>query len=121
MDDGIYLIFSPRSKIKAVRDFRGFSSVQRKKIQCSHEQKGDLDGNAKENETVYMYVCMKCNSYEIGDEPFRDTLKVPNDEDRCASCEITFATFHGEEDVAQKGAKFWSRTWKGHKTHCKAT
>jgi len=121
MNDGIYLIFSPRSKIKAVRDYRGFSSVKRKKIQCNHEQKGDLDGNAKENEIVYMYACTKCNSYEIGDEPFRNTLEVPNDEDRCASCDLTFATFRGEEDVAEKGAKFWSRKWKGHKTHCKAT
>ena len=115
-DDGKYIIFSPRSKIKAVRDYRGFSSVKRFKMQCM----GDLDGKAKDNETVYMYVCVKCDSYEVGDEPFRDALKVPSDDDKCAICAMTFALFRNGEDVSGKGVKYWSRTWSGHGTHCKA-
>jgi len=64
MMENTSIIFSPRSKIRTVRDFIGFTSVERIKLDSNDVVLGDLDGEAgekEENKVVYMHVCTKNN------------------------------------------------------------
>ena len=91
---GVYLILSPRSKIKPVRDYLGFQSVQRIVLNEDSESSslfsnmsfGELDGRSarshkpckekdkigktKEStlrkDVIYMYVCVKNDNYIPG-------------------------------------------------------
>ena len=141
--NGKYILFSPRSKIKQVRDFNGFSSVQKIKLDTSSSgiAFGDLDG--KRNDTdhchhaVYMYICTKNSHYTIGKgdafSSFAETnrlngccsssstksRKPPKEDESCTKCQISFYNFRNGENMVYKGERYWFRRWKGHLMHCK--
>ncbi|GFH45532.1 hypothetical protein CTEN210_02006 [Chaetoceros tenuissimus] len=107
-DDGKYIIFSPRQKIKALRDYNGFASVEKVKIACT----GDLDGKSSDEETIYIHICTKNKLYQIGDVPFRSNMN--NVPDFCSSCKISFHEFRKGEAMSGKRETYWFRTWINH-------
>jgi SAM-dependent methyltransferase len=117
---GMYMLISPRSKIKAVRDFNGFSSVHRHIL--PKECMAELDGKRKGDTAnpVYMYICIKRNDYEIGvTPPFNCTTpEVPKDDSKCQRCGITFHNLRKGESIEGRGTWFWTRQWIGHLKHC---
>jgi hypothetical protein len=90
---GCYIFISPRSKVKAVRDYAGFSSVRRYPLPGNY--RAELEGkknnfNNKSNNTTdvcgssntttspsspgYLFVCTKNINYKVGlEEPFPTT------------------------------------------------
>jgi hypothetical protein len=132
----MYVILSPRKKIKAVRDFQGFSQVKRIDLNCNAIDVGDLDTKKEialvHDNAVHLYICRKNGQYQIGrDEPFRHpTLTIlqvssslqpqpHDDEEQCEKCNVTFYQFRNGEAVTGRGVKYWNRRWIGHRHHCK--
>lgn len=121
-----YLVISPRSKIKVLRDFQGFEKVERYIVD---DDLADLEGSSDSTNTdsstiikqqqqqVYLFVCSKNVNYEPGVGPaFVDCYeKEANDntEAICKSCGARFENF-------SKGLPFTKRIrqWKGHRLHC---
>jgi hypothetical protein len=73
---GVYLILSPRSKLKCVRDYRGFASVERHLLDVTQLDHGDLENGSRHRtssndcnssssnkEGVYLYTCHKNPNY----------------------------------------------------------
>ena len=118
---GKYIIFSPRNKIKAIRDFNGFSAAERSRFDSKDNEIGTLDGKAVKNDVVYMHVCTKNNAYvNVKEESsFRNQMELPTDDKCCASCGVTFFDFRKGELMSGKGLMYWGRRWQGHVTHCK--
>jgi hypothetical protein len=136
---GIYVILSPRKKIKAVRDYQGFSKVQRIDLSCNAMEVGDLDtkkdtiGRYNHRHLVHFYICKKNHRYNrMGhDAPFcppipnimvwqkeQVVVVVPTDEETCKKCNMTFYEFRKGEKVSGRGCKYWTRRWVGHGQHC---
>lgn len=126
-DDGVYILMSPRTKLKAVRDYAGFASVERRIIDS--EAKGSRISKPKygsiskkhADDACYMYVCKKNCDYVIGEtKAFKENLStLPPDHSRCHSCGVIFTEFLGAENPEDRGVVFWSREWKNHCIHCK--
>lgn len=126
-DQGVYMLLSPRTKLKALRDYNGFSVVERRAIYS--EAKGSVISKARKpppkkeaNETCYMYVCRKNLDYEVGvTKAFKGSYRdLPTDDVGCPNCGLVFGTFRNGEDPAGRGIVFWTREWKNHCIHCKA-
>jgi hypothetical protein len=123
-DDGVYLLISPRSRIRAVRDYAGFASVERHPL--GNASKGALVGKDKEgkpqNNPGYIFVCRKNTAYVIGKTSAFTTnhRELPQDDAECPHCGMTFFEFRKAEAVDGRGVVFWTREWKGHCIHCKA-
>ena len=136
----IYLLISPRSKIRAVRDFAGFESpVRRHSLPKTNwtattstrqeDQEFLVKGgrpiqkqNQKPRDTPgYLFVCRKHSDYQPGiSSPFPgDYRRVPDEDSKC-HCGITFYQFRKGEAVEGRGQVFWTREWKNHCIHCKA-
>jgi SAM-dependent methyltransferase len=125
-DGGVYLILSPRTKLKAVRDYAGFSSVNRA-VQFGEKaslvsKKNNKPRVGDDIETCYMYVCHKKSDYVIGETAtFRENYRIlPMDDDKCPHCGLVFRVFRNGEDTDGRGVIFWTREWKNHCIHCKA-
>lgn len=116
-EDGKYIIFSPRQKIKALRDYNGFYSVKKVKIDCTQDQIGVLDGKSRQEEIIYMHTCTKNTLYQIGDAPFRSNIN--NVPEFCSSCKVSFQEFRKGEEMSEKNKKKWLRTWINHTRHCR--
>ncbi|CAJ1945496.1 unnamed protein product [Cylindrotheca closterium] len=117
-DDGVYMFISPRSKLKAVRDYSGFQSIQR--LALPTVSNGNLVGKTKSS--GYVYVCRKNPAYVIGTTPAfagRDKDTLPSDATTCPNCNVDFLDFRKGELIGGRGAAFWTRQWKGHCQHCK--
>lgn len=117
-DDGVYMFISPRAKIKSIRDYSGFQSVQRHAL--STTSIGNLIGKTKCS--GYVYVCRKSTTYVIGTTPafsVMDQDTVPSDAETCSKCHICFLEFRRGEAIEGRGSGFWIRQWKGHRQHCK--
>lgn len=123
-----YIIISPRPKIMSVRDFRGFASVRRKKIDTAAMSsdvvlvKGNSDTSKQSKSVVYLYECIKNDYYHPDhDAPYRDIMECnANDESLCSTCGINFKEFLGKVDARDQGEIVWARRWKNHCVHCKA-
>mmetsp|Transcript_12907 Transcript_12907/g.18511 ORF Transcript_12907/g.18511 Transcript_12907/m.18511 type:complete len:317 (+) Transcript_12907:158-1108(+) len=119
-----YIIISPRSKLKSVRDFNGFASVKRTKM--STDLRGDAvlaESNADHTHKpahVFIYECTRNDSYQPDkDEPFGDEgLSTINDETICKKCHMNFASFRGSVNIQDQGAVQWTRRFKNHTIHC---
>jgi SAM-dependent methyltransferase len=114
--DGMYLLISPRSRLRAVRDYAGFGSVQRQVLATA---KAELVGD---NDTGYLYTSQTNDKYQPGiSTPFPGNYReVPKDDSICPHCEITFGEMRKGEAVEGRGQVYWTRQWKGHCIHCKA-
>lgn len=118
-----YIIISPRSKLKAVRDFNGFASVNRTKM--STDLLGDavlVESNADHSNKpafVFIYECTRNDSYQPDkDEPFAEDGLSINDQTICKKCQLTFAAFRGNVKIQDQGAVQWTRRFKNHTIHC---
>lgn len=122
-----YIIISPRSKIKSVRDFRGFTSVRRIKVDTATLGgevilvKSNNEKAARSKAKVYLYECIKNDSYnpEKDSTPYRTMEISTADESTCLKCGISFKDFRGNGDVKDQGEVVWARRWKNHYPHCK--
>mmetsp|Transcript_25593 Transcript_25593/g.61545 ORF Transcript_25593/g.61545 Transcript_25593/m.61545 type:complete len:364 (+) Transcript_25593:125-1216(+) len=120
-----YIIISPRSKIKSVRDFRGFDSVRRIRVDTA-KLDGDLvlvKGNSKNaslsRSEVYLYECIKNDCYNPEkDVPYHSSGYDAKDESTCTKCGMSFKEFRGNVDVRDQGEIAWARRWKNHSVHC---
>lgn len=117
--NGKYIIITPRSKLKSIRDFTGFSSVQRVSIFDVPEKSpviADLDGNSGKNKCMFMYICIKNDDYEIDISPaFCGNFFSPQSSDCCSSCGLRFSDFLVKQPENRR-----RRIWNGHKTHCRS-
>ena len=120
-DDGVYLIISPRAKLKAVRDYAGFRTVRQHAL--ANLSKGDLVNEEKNPSPGYIHVCQKNPYYKIGETPaFGGVVEekdTPSEDAKCSKCGITFAGLRKGEVLDGRGTIFWIRQWKGHCQHCK--
>eukprot|EP00956_Cyclotella_meneghiniana_P034748 scaffold107994_cov70-Cyclotella_meneghiniana.AAC.3 len=120
---GKYIIISPRGRIKAVRDYVGFTSVRRisfdeATLGGSILMQSNSNGNKKNN--IYIYECKRNDSYNSQrDEPFRIVDKTANDESKCTNCNQTFKEFRGNVKIEDQGKIVWIRKWENHLVHCK--
>jgi len=126
-EKGVYMLLSPRTKLKAVRDYAGFSSVERCAVYS--EARGSVISKANKptqkkeaGETCYIYICRKNPDYVVGvTKPFKESFReLPGDEAQCPHCGLHFGEFRNGEDLEGRGVLFWTREWKNHCIHCKA-
>ena len=126
--DGIYLIISPRSKIRSLRDFQGFTSVCRIAVDVTTFDgsvvlvKGNSE-NAKQQpkSEVYLYQCIKNDKYSPArDEPYNTNLKCKAEDcSTCGKCGMSFKQFRGKVEVKDQGEVVWKRRFNNHIVHCK--
>lgn len=119
-ESGVYTILSPRNKLKTVRDYAGFSSVERITLDPTELCRGDLEGQDGEQESLFLYACRKNLSYTPGvDRAFPVEKPKPEDGDSCQRCALTFLEFRKGEAIVGRGEAYWFRMWRGHCAHCK--
>jgi hypothetical protein len=122
---GKYMLITPRAKLKAVRDYTGFASMERFALPA--HSAGALEGSmaqeskARNKHLGYLHVCTRNNDYVVGSCPqFRGIIqRAPPDDAVCRACGITFLQLRNGESLGGQGGKVWARQWKGHCTHCK--
>ena len=120
-----YVTVSPRRKIKAVRDFRGFASVRRIKIETDSLAgdavlvRGNSERAARPTSAVYLYECTKNDSFDSdSDLPYSAESGADGDS-TCRRCGMTFADFRGKSGARGQGEIALQRRWKNHGIHCK--
>lgn len=120
-----YLIITPRAKIKSMRDFNGFASVRRIKLDIATLSgnvilvKGNSENSKQSKSEVYLYVCIKNDIYyPEHDAPYRENGNT-KDESLCSKCGISFKEFLGKVDSKDHGEVVCERRWKNHCVHCK--
>lgn len=118
-DGGQYIVMTPRSRIVLLRDYEGFSSIERTILDkpSSRVVLADMDGDGNK-EQCYMFVCKKDSSYVPGEDDQCRGSTLESDDDMCPRCNISFLDFRGNEDVSGRGVKYWTRRWCGHRIHC---
>lgn len=119
-----YIIISPRPKIKSVRDFRGFASVRRIKVDTTGMGedvvlvKGNSEKSTQAKTEVYLYECTRNDSYNPEeDSPYFSLGYNTEDESTCEKCGVSFKDFRGK--AFDQGEIVWARRWKNHGVHCK--
>jgi SAM-dependent methyltransferase len=120
--EGVYVILSPRTKFKTVRDYVGFSSVERYELDPAELQRGYVEGKEAKPDCIFLYVCRKNPAYSPSTEeafPCLHDHQQPQDEDSCQICGVTFVKFRNGEGLAGSRGAWWHRKWKGHIAHCK--
>ena len=122
-DNGVYILISPRRKLKPVRDFAGFSSVQRLEIRpevkCTIlSPKGYRQKDPAE--VYFMYICRKNVEYIVEDpNPFRLPLcDVPSDDSLCEDCGMSFASFCQKQGQEGRRDMMILRKWTNHCAFC---
>lgn len=139
----VYICITPRPKLKAVRDYAGFSSVRRyklpeyygatlesKKRDCQQEVEKNGSRNSDKgggNSPGFMFVCTRNNDYQVGlSAPFSSMNEVPdnnnppNNDTTCPRCKRTYLEFRKEGGVESRGEAYCLRKWKSHILHCKS-
>lgn len=130
-DNGVYMLISPRTKLKAVRDYNGFAEVKRSSFDStkkgSVESKknvpgGKVEGKSDEKDHIcHIYVCHKNLDYVPGvSRPFKASYRELPLDDAACNCGLKFVDFRKGEDVEGRGTVFWTRQWKNHCIHCKS-
>lgn len=125
---GKYIIISPRKRLASVKQFVGFKSVERVKIDSgSGILDGRQEGNTSANDnTAYMHICQKNEECDIqcassSTSLFFDThgILLLDDDSICTGCGVSFEQYRGGESLSGRGEVFWKRKWKGHQAHCR--
>lgn len=125
--DAKYVIISPRSKIKSVRDFCGFKSVCRVRVDTTMLNSDDVilvKGNGENasisKSEVYLYICLKDDIYDPDEDvPYRSMKDSSEDDSICTKCGMNFKQYRGTVDVKDQGEVVWTRRWRNHIVHCK--
>jgi 2-polyprenyl-3-methyl-5-hydroxy-6-metoxy-1,4-benzoquinol methylase len=139
---GIYIIITPRSKIKHVRDYIGFD-VTRTVLTAKQFCHGDLEprsgggGSSTTNhpnddmkeERQYMYICCQksindTTEFEANSNVYNSDNNMPSFDEvasLCSMCGISYDTFCSMKGskVCANDTKYWNRRWRGHLQHCK--
>jgi hypothetical protein len=103
-----------------VRDYAGFSSVERFELNPAEMQRGYLEGEKDETGSIYLHVCSKNPAYSSSaDEAFPHDHQQLNAEDFCRICGVSFVDFRKGEERSGRDEAFWHRQWEGHCSHCK--
>lgn len=117
-DDGVYWVLTPRQKLRSVRDFKGFQSVQR--VDLTAMQRAEL---VSQKEHTYLHVC--CKNMTYSPHQIENAFDLENDcvddTSSCTTCKMTFFDFRKGELLDGRGEAVWKRQWKGHCRHCKGT
>jgi hypothetical protein len=117
-DSGVYLILTPRAKLKSARDYLGFSSFERHLLDVTNMSRGDLEGD-DDDERIFLYKCRKNTLYSPScTEAFGIDNRPIADQDTCQTCMLTFVDFRKGEELLGRGEAFWFRQFKGHCSHC---
>uniref|UniRef100_A0A7S2YDU0 Methyltransferase domain-containing protein n=1 Tax=Entomoneis paludosa TaxID=265537 RepID=A0A7S2YDU0_9STRA len=130
---GIYTTITPRVKIKPLRNFGGFSQIDRRNLsaEASTAPLGDPNAVAAaklELKSVqlkpvefFAYICYRNESFNPAEGIELDAQQelAPLDSDACQKCKTKFSEFRGSLCLGSKSAKAWRREWKGHQSHCK--
>jgi hypothetical protein len=141
---GVYVIISPRSKLKAVRDFPGFA-VSRRPLPAEQYGRGDLEprsgrtgphksnSHAQSNAGViteatdssalqhqYLYSCRHVTIDGTERERVETTDSLATTSDHCPACGISLASFRLRHcQTRDRADTYWNRHWTGHTLHCK--
>ncbi|KAL7482796.1 hypothetical protein ACHAW6_008455 [Cyclotella cf. meneghiniana] len=125
-----YIFISPRSKIKAVRDYNGFAKVRRVAMDVAAldgtvlVQRNNTDSTSK-RKNVFIYECIRNDQYRPErDWPFRsqnnsDCAGAVDDRSMCPHCKQSFRQFRGKVEIRDQGVIVWGRRWNNHLIHCK--
>lgn len=107
MGQAKYIIISPRAKIKSIRDFQGFDSVRRIRVDTTALDGGAVlvkGANSAQSKSVYLYVCTKNDTYNPEkDEPYCSLGYNADDASTCVKCGMSFKEFRGKVDVKDQG------------------
>ncbi|KAL3798293.1 hypothetical protein HJC23_000207 [Cyclotella cryptica] len=134
-----YIFVSPRSKIKAVRDYNGFVKVRRAALDVEslggavllQSNHADSRCNSKNDtcsrKNIFIYECIRNDQYEPDcDEPFRNDNRcygesAVDDRSVCPHCKQSFKDFRGKVEIRDQGILVWGRRWRNHLIHCKGS
>ena len=133
---GVYVCVTPRAKVKAMRDYAGFSSVKRYPLPKTYRSKlegkkndgrcSNSCGNDYRDSPGYLFVCTKKDEYNPGislafpaDGSGNNNSTLQSEEDECPRCMMTFREFRKDEGIKFRGLMYWTRKWKAHHIHCK--
>ena len=122
---GVYASITPRSKIKAYRDFPGFRTVER--ISCRNIPLGTLEGDKKKKDAQSWIHwgrrddCFDPTLFELQRQQVAQLDEVPADDAICERCLLCFRDFRRGQHVEHKKAKAWNREWTGHLRHCQGS
>jgi len=129
-----YIFISPRSKIKAVRDYNGFVKVRRVALDVATLggtvllQSNNADSNSNivySRKNVFIYECIRNDQYRPEcDWPFRsqnhsNCAGAVDDRFMCPHCKQSFRDFRGKVEIRDQGVLVWGRRWNNHLIHCK--
>ena len=118
---GVYCIITPRIKLKAVREFEGFT-VRRVELPACNFGHGSLEprsgvGHRESSEKFYLYACTyrKMNFSGVSDELPRDAHPIAT---CCHICGLSFDHFC-RSNKKNRTVDYVRRQWLGHQVHCK--
>jgi len=120
---GVYIILSPRSKLKTLREYEGFDVV-RHMIKDDAVSRGDLEGDEKARQVIYCYICRRKEQStgdvvsELCTSELEQTRSDHNSSEMCPSCGITFHSFSNDSRRRGHIKAAQQREWKGHCQHC---
>lgn len=151
---GVFIILSPRSKHKSLRDYCGFQTVYREQMDTSKLFIGALEApraidkssnlrnkatgitnSSKNDGNVFLYCCTKNEQY-LNNKSYSYRIpidnshlstsfttlvngKLPDDNEKCPSCRITFSDYRKRKCITGRGETYLYRHWTGHCQHCR--
>ena len=83
--------------------------------------KGNGNNAHVKKSEVYLYVCLKDDSYDPDKVvPYRSMIdNVDDDSIICIKCGMNFKQYRGTVDMNDQGEVVWTRRWRNHIVHCK--
>jgi predicted phosphohydrolase len=104
-----YVVVTPRSKIKPLRDYEGFSVQERRVLR---DDLGALQSSDSKKEEAYLFICVKNFRYIPEQEPITEDDKELSG--TCDQCGISYVDFCKSSPSGKE-----SRRWRNHRLHCK--
>jgi len=115
---GVYCIITPRTKLKAVRDFSGFD-VDRTVLPACDFGTGTVQARSgvnhqESNDRYYLYSC-RYRKITIDSKDTKDVLPLGSN---CSKCGLSFDQFC-RSTKKNRTEEYLKRHWLGHQQHCK--
>jgi SAM-dependent methyltransferase len=131
--EGVYCIITPRRKLlKSIPSLLEGFHIQRIELQnrifddgnggpqcCLEPRSGSYK---EESQKLFLYNCRVSDAPTKTQDQTTTVESLPDQNDVCLSCKISFQTFYEREAASHKRSrneKYWARHWNGHKQHCK--